>query len=217
MVGTIITAAIYNLVVLFILISGVFSAVKGGVKVTLIKLFMVLCGGVGAYFLTPIISRKFYGIEGMYTIVYGKISPYTIKSLIFLLWFLLFYAITLMVCNIVKHCLIKKLRSKRLNQLKIKRAKSINPRAERASRKAEWRSLKIKYAEKRRWYHRLLSTFIGLIISVTTGYIVLMPLRYIASDMGKEYLIKGYEYTLNGVTGEKIPEFLIHAKDEVKR
>lgn len=215
MVGTIITAVAYNLVAVFILISGIFSAVRDGVKITLIKLFLTLCGGVGAYFLTPYISKKIYKISWISTALKGKVSQSTINGCLFLFWFLIFYVIVLMICSIIRYCNIKKLRNKKLNKLKMKRAKSINPSAERAAKRAEWRALKLKYTERKRWYHRLFSCIIGMILSVVVGYMVLLPFGYISKDMKKPYLIKGYKYTLNGVIGEKIPDFLIDVKNEI--
>lgn len=213
--ANIIVAIACNLVALSILISGIFNAIHNGFRVTLIKFIMALGGGVGAYFLTPYVSNKFYGIEGMSTVLKGKISQSTINGCIFLLWFLAFYLFTLIVCKIVRHCIIKKLRNKKLNKLKIKRAKSINPSAEKAAKKAEWRALKLKYAESKRWYHKLFSFIFGAVISIVVGYVILLPFGYISKDMKKPYLIKGYNYTLNGVMGEKVSDFLVHAEKEI--
>ena len=223
--ANVIVAVACNLIATFILISGIFSSIRDGWKVALTKLILVLGGGVGTYFLTPVVSDKFYAVEGIETVlskVGGGISIGTINSCIFLVLFMLFYAIILMICSIVRHCMIKKLRNKRLNKLKLRRARSINPRAERMAAKAEWKALKLKYAEQRRWYHSLISGFIGSIIAVVVGFVVLMPYGYIAKDINykgdKEYLTKGYEYTLNGIIPDKASDFLVHAEtneDEV--
>lgn len=215
MIGSIIVAIACNLIVALILVSGIFNALHNGVRINLIKLFMTLCGGVSAYFLTPVISNKFYGIEGMRTVLEGKISNFTINSCIFLFWFLIFYVFTLIICRIIRYCIIKKLGDKKLNKLKMKRAKSINPSAERAARVAEYRSLKAKYLENRKWYHKVISFLIGTVIAVTVGYLVLMPFNYIFKDMERDYLVKGYKYTLNGVIGEKVPEFLLNVENVV--
>lgn len=221
--ANIIVAVACNLVAVFILISGIFSAIRDGWKVSLTKLFLVIGGGVGTYFLTPVASDKFYTIEGVETVlnkVGGGISVGTINSCIFLILFMLFYAVILMICSIVRHCIIKKLRNKKLNKLKMKRAKSINPHAERMAARAEWKALKAKYREQRRWYHSLISGFIGSIVAVVVGFVVLMPYRYIAKDINykgdKEYLTKGYEYTLNGIIPDKVSDFLVHAEVEAK-
>ena len=219
----IIVAVACNLVAALILISGIFSAISNGVKVTLVKLFLMVSGGVGAYFLTPVISDKLYAVDGVSAFlkneIGGGISKGTVNSCIFLVWFLLFYAVTLIICSIVKHIRIKRLRNKKLNSLKMKRAKSINPRAEKAAKRAEWKALKFKYKEKVRWCHRLISGFLGAIIAIVVGYVVIMPYGYIAKDINykgdKEYLEKGYEYTLNGLIGDDISNFLVDVKSEV--
>ena len=217
----IVVAIACNLVAAFILISGIFSSIRDGWKITLTKLILILGGGVGAYFLTSVLSDELYAVEGVDTLlskIGGGISLGTINGCIYLILFLLFYVITLMVCSIARHCAIKKLRNKRLNKLKMKRARSINPRAEKMAAKAEWRALKVKYREQRRWYHALISGFIGAITATLVGFVVLMPYGYIAKDINykgdKEYLVKGYEYTLNGVIPDKVSDFLVHAKEE---
>lgn len=217
----IIVAIICNLIVTLILVSGVLSAISNGVRVTLVKLGMTIIGGVGAYFLTPVISGLLYKVEGVIDLLkLLNISYGTINSCIFLVWFLLFYAITIFVCNIIRHRLIKSLRDKKLNKLKMRRARSINPQAERLAERAEWRSLKIKYAKGRKWYHRLLAGFVGGVVAIIVGFIVLMPYGYIAKDINhkgdKPYVEKGYEYTLNGLVGEKVFDFLTHTTDEVE-
>lgn len=216
----IIVAIIVNLVAALVLVSGVMSAVRNGVKVTVVKLVMMLCGGVGAFFLTPVVNKAIYGVEGAPELL-GKIgiSSGSVNSSLFMLIFLAFYAITLMVCNIVRHCLIKKLRDKKLNSLKMKRARSINPSAEKAAKRAEWKALKARNKERRRWYHKLISGFVGAIIAVVVGYVVVMPYGYIAGDVvskheDKAYLANGYEYTINGLIGDKVSDFLIHNEGE---
>ena len=218
-----IVAIICNLIVTLILISGVLSAISNGVRVTLIKLGITVAGGVGAYFLTPVISKPLYGIAGVEELLEGLIgiSKGTINSCIFLLLFLIFYIVAIFVCSIIRHIFIKKLRDKRLNQLKMKRARSINPQAEKLAKKSEWRALKLKYAKKRKWYYRLLAGFVGGLMAVLVGFVVLMPYGYIAKDINhkgdKPYLEKGYEYTLNGLVGEKVFDFLTHTEsDEVE-
>lgn len=218
----IIVAIICNLIMALLILSGVLSAMRNGIKLTLIKLFMMLTGGVGAYFLAPLISNSIYKIEGMEALLSNPnvgISYSTINSCLFLLWFLLFYAIALMACSIIKHFMIKNLRDKGSDSLKIKRAKSINPKAERAVARAKWKVLKSKYLEKLMWYNRLISGILGAIISIVVGYITIMPYGYIAKDISnkekdKIYLSNGYEYTLNGLVGDSASDFLANSKNE---
>ena len=206
-----------NLVAVLLLASGIISAMHNGIKVTLVKLSSILVGGVGAYFLTMLCSKKLYkigGISDLFTKI--GVSNGSVNSCIFLAWFLIFYAITVIACNLIRHFMIKKLRDKKANVLKMQRAKSINPSAERAVKRAEWRSLKLKYKEKIRWYHRLISGFLGAIIALVVGYVVLVPYGYIAKDIDakkdKPHLAKGYEYTLNGLIGDTVSDFLVDVK-----
>lgn len=219
----VIVAVACNVVAALILMSGIFSSIRDGWKVTLIKLGLTLSGGVGAYFLTPVVSDALCELEGVSEFLgtTGKgISTGTLNSCIFLILFMLFYVVVLMTCVTVRHFLIKKLRNKKLNKLKMKRAKSINPRAEKMAVKAEWKALKLKYNEQKRWYCSLISGFIGAIVAVVVGFVVLMPYGYIAKDINcngdKEYLVEGYEYTLNGVLSDKVSDFLVHVEVEAK-
>ena len=196
MVAEIIVAVVCNLIALLILISGVFTAKSNGLRVTLIKFVGTLGALVGSYFLTPTISNALYGINGFELFVSNTIgaSIGTINSCIFFVLFMAFYAFILMICSIVKHSLIKKMQNKKLNKIKIKRAKSINPKAERMVRKSEWKAARVKYSERRKWYHKLLSCLLGSIIAVSIGIITLMPFGYIGKDIDKasdkEYLVK---------------------------
>lgn len=215
----VIVAIICNLIVTFVLISGVLSAISNGVRVTLIKLGITTVGGVGAYFLTPVICKLLYSVQGLTDFLsLAHVSYGTISSCIFLIWFLIFYVLAIFVCSIIRHIFIRNLRDKKLNQLKMKRARSINPQAEKLAKRAEWKRLKLKYAEKRRWYIRLLAGFVGGMIAVLVGFVVLMPYGYIAKDINykgdKSYLEKGYEYTLNGLIGEKVSDFITHTETD---
>jgi hypothetical protein len=96
--ANVIVAVACNLVATFILISGIFSSIRDGWKVALTKLILVLGGGVGTYFLTPVVSDKFYAVEGIETVlskVGGGISTGTINSCIFLI-FLVFTCVCYM-------------------------------------------------------------------------------------------------------------------------
>ena len=224
MVGNIIVAVAVNLVAVAILLSGIFSAKSNGIKVTLVKFFMTLAGAVGAYFLAPFLSDKLLeASNGAVAKVATEIgiSGGTINSCLFMLIFVLFYATTLVICSFVRHARIKKLQNKRLNKVKMRRARSINPHAERAIQRAEWKALKAKYREKRRWYHTVISSFIGAIVAVFVGLVVIMPYGFIAKDINhegdKQYLEKGYEYTLNGLIPESAFDWAVNSdKAEAK-
>ena len=221
--ANVIVAVACNLVAALILFSGLFSALRIGWKVSLTKFILTLGGGVGAYFLTPVISDKLYAVEKVPALLTElHISVGTINSCIFLLWFLIFYAVILMVCNIVKHALIKRLQEKSENRAKLRRARSINPRAEKIARRSAWRALKAEYRAKNNWWRKLISGFLGAITAVIVGIVVLVPYKYVAADVNhagdKNYLEDGYAYTLNGIIDDKIEfelfDWMIH--NEVK-
>ena len=100
----------------------------------------------------------------------------------------------------------------------MKRARSINPQAEKQIERAEWKALKAQYKEKRRWYHCLISCFLGAILGAATGIVVLMPYDFIAKDIDaksdKAYLVDGFEYTLNGLIPDSVFEWGLSIKAE---
>ena len=218
----ILVAIICNLVAGLILISGVLTSLRCGWKVSLIKLFLTLGAGVGTFFLSPFLSDKlWWEVKGLSTLAAELgISQVTINSCIFLILFLLFFGLVSIICSIVKHSLIKNMqRSVSENRAKIKRAKSINPRAEKAARRTIWKELKNEYKSANGGFKKVISSFVGLIIYVLVGFTMLLPLNYIATDLNKandnkyEYLEKGYEYTLNGVLGDEVLDFIVTAPE----
>ena len=187
---------------------------------TLIRLFLVAAGLVGSYFVTPVLANKLYSVAEVPVLMKGlSISVGSVNAVIFFAFFMLTYGFTAIVCSIARHCFIKKLQDKRLNKAKIKRARSINPRAEKAVVKAEWKALTAKYSEKRKWYHRVISCCLGAIIGLVMGVAILLPYNYIAKDVAKatnkEYLVNGFDYTLNGVIGEEVFDWVISAAEEL--
>ena len=57
----IIVAIICNLLAALVLVSGILTSLKCGWKVSLTKFIMVICGAVGTYFLTPVLSGLLLG------------------------------------------------------------------------------------------------------------------------------------------------------------
>lgn len=224
--ANILIAVICNLVAVFVLLGCILSVVRSGVAVSVVKLILTIGGGVAAFFVTPVLFNLITGVA-VETTTLGAIlgnlgiSNGTISSIIFLLVFMTLYLINLIVCSIIKHCKIKALSNKKQNIAKIKRARSINPRAEKAAKKSAWKALKAEYQAKNFWWKRLISGFLGAIIGVIVGFVVLMPYGYIAKDLvktdvNKDYLVKGYEYTLNGVIGDDISDWILHNVEEVE-
>lgn len=220
MVGNITVAVLCNLVAAMILVSGIFSGIKNGWKVSLVKLFLTAGSLVGVYFLTPTLSDKLLGIavEGRTLgsiIIPNYLSLGSVNSVIFTALFLAFYALTLFTCKIIKICLVNKLKDKKENKAKMIRAKSINPRAERMAIREARRQLRLKYQKmKNRFWSKFFGCFVSIIISVVVSLVVLMPYGYVADIMNKngdkEYLEKGFEYTLNGVIPESVFDWVIH-------
>ena len=223
MVGNIIVAVICNLVAVMILVSGIFSGIKNGWKVSLIKLFLAVGSFFGSYFLTPVLSDNLLGTTVDSTTLGSLIVPKylslaSVNSVLFTLIFLAFYALTLFICKIVKICLVNSLKDKKENKAKMIRAKSINPKAERMARRAAKKQLKLEYQQmKNKFWSRFFGCFIGIIVSVAVGIVTLMPFGYIAKLMNKNgdkpYLEEGYEYTLNGLIPESVFDWTIHNKD----
>ena len=220
MVGNIIVAVLCNLVAAMILVSGIFSGIKNGWKVSLVKLFLTAGSLVGVYFLTPTFSDNLLGIavEGRTLgsiIIPNYLSLGSVNSVIFTALFLAFYAFILFVCKIVKICMINALKNKKENKAKMLRAKSINPRAERMARRAAKKQLKAQYQQmKNRFWSRFFGCFINIIVAAAVGVVTLMPFGYIAKIMNKNgdkaYLVDGFEYTLNGVIPESVFDWAIH-------
>jgi hypothetical protein len=223
--ANILVAVICNLVAVFVLLGCILSVVRSGLTVSIVKLILTISGGVAAFFVTPVLFNLITGVAVESTTLGAiinnlGISLGTVKSVIFLLVFMTIYLINLVICSIVKHCKIKALRNKKQNVAKIKRARSINPRAERAARKSAWKALKAEYKAKNTWWKRLFSSIFGAIVGVVLGFVILMPYGYIAKDIvkidaNKNYLVKGYEYTLNGVIGDDISDWILHNVEEV--
>ena len=220
----IIVAIICNLIVALVLVSGVLTSLKCGWKVALTKFLLVGGGAVGTFFLTPVLSDKLLGITHSEVTLEAVLSNYnisqpTVNSIIFLALFLAFYGLALIVCKIVRHCLIKSMHKKAtVNKAKIRRARSINPRAERAARRTAWREMKMEYNSTNNFWKRLLSLVLHTAVSVALGIVLLMPFGYIAKDMNhngdKAFLEKGYDYTLNSIIGDKFSDWAVHAEHE---
>ena len=220
MVGNIIVAVACNLVAVMILVSGIFSGLKNGWKVSLVKLFLTAGSFFGSYFLTPVISDAILGITVESTtlgsiVVPNYLSLASVNSVIFTAVFLAFYALTLFICKIINICLINKLKDKKENRVKMIRARSINPKAERMAKRAAKKQLKAQYQQlKNKPLSRFFGCVVGIIISVVVGLVVLMPYGYLADIMNKngdkEYLEAGFEYTLNGVIPESVFDWAIH-------
>lgn len=229
----IVVAVLCNLIAALILVGGILSTFRSGLRVSGFRLLFTILSGLGAFLLTPVISNALLGIEltveeSTLTIasVIGasSISLYSINSVLYLLVFLLFYLLGTIICSIIKHCAIKAMRDKKANKARIKRAKSINPKAEKAAKKTEFKEMKTAYNASLRVWRRILSGFLGAISAIIVGFIVLIPIGFIFKDMvaangDKAFLTDGYHYTLNGIIEDNIDfdfdGWLVGVKEEV--
>lgn len=220
----IITAVICNLIAALILVGGILSSLKCGWKVSLTKFILTGCSYVATFFLAPYLANKLLGIEAL-EVSLGKvletyhISQATVSSCLFLLIFLVLYLVVSIICSIEKHCLIKGMRKRAtINRAKIRRAKSINPEAERAAKRTAWKEMKASYYSTNNFWKRLASLLMGIAVAVSVGIVVIIPFGYVAKDMNyngsKEYLVKGYEKTLPGLIGDKFTDWVIRAEKE---
>lgn len=235
--ANIIVAIACNLIVTIILVSGIVSAINAGAKVSILKFIFTIVSGVGAYFLTPILSDLLLNVvvveatEQAAEITINHIvinqlelSIGTVNSVIYLLVFMVFYLIGTMICNIVRHISIKKYGFKSENKARLKRAKSINPRAEKAAKIKAWKSMKSEYKSNLTGWGRFTSILLSAISSIIVGFIVLTPYNFIAKDIvekneSREFLLDGFDYTLNGIIEDNIPfdfdGWLVGAQEEI--
>ena len=233
----IIIAIICNLIVALILVGGILSTFRAGIRVSGLRLLFTILACVGAFFLTPAISKPILGLtvqaaaEEIPAILLSDIlidkigmSLTLINSIIYLITFVVFYFIGSLICKLIKHSFIKGIREKSANKARIKRAKSINPKAERAARRSEFKQMRLEYRASLKWWRRLISCFIGIISAFIVGFVVLIPVGQILKFMNREgnrpYLEKGYKYTINGLIEDKINfdfnGWLVHGDVEVK-
>lgn len=215
----IIVAILCNLVPAFILICGIISGIKSGIRISILNLISVLSAGVLAYFACPLISNKLTSLSiainesSIYILDILKVNGVsigTINSVIYLISFVIIYLFGLLFCNLIKNTFIlNKLKDKTENKARLKRAKSINPKAERIAKKTMVKALKVKFDNSLNWWNRLISTLIYIVASLLIGFIVLIPYKFIASDLvaidsNKQYLLNGYNYTINGLIEKHI-------------
>ena len=208
----IIVAICCNVVAALILVSGIFTAMRQGWKVSLIRLFLTAGAAVGSYFLMPVLSDKLMGVDKVAAFAregLGLTTTGAINACIFMLLFVAFYLVVNMVCSIILHTLIKSLEVKKQNQAKYKRARSINPHAERVARRSAWKALKAEYRAKNRWWKRVISGIMGAIVALALGFVVIMPFGYIADEIeSKDFLAAGYEHTLNGLIPDEFSDWI---------
>lgn len=226
MITTILVAVICNIVAALILLSGIFTSAKNSWKLALIKFCLTAGSGVGIYFATPALSNIITNVAVESTTIGAilanlGVSTLTVNSILFTVMFVFAYGLMAIIYNIVRHAMIKSFRNKSQNSAKMKRARSINPKAEKLAKRAEWRDLTTQYKSSNNWFKRLISILLGSITAIILGLIVLMPFGYVAEDLnkaGKVNLETGFDYTLNGVIDNnidfKVFDWLVSAQEQ---
>lgn len=226
-----------NLIVALILVGGVLSTFRAGIRVSGLRLLFTILACVGAFFLTPAISKPILGLtvqaatEETSVILLSDIlidkvgmSLTLINSIIYLIIFIIFYFIGSLVCKVFKHSFIRGIREKLANKARIRRAKSINPKAERAARRSEFKQMRLEYRASLKWWRRLISCFLGAISAFIVGFVVLIPVGQVFKFMNRNgdrsYLEEGYRYTINGLIEDKVDfdfdGWLVHGDVEIK-
>lgn len=226
-----------NLIVALILVGGVLSTFRAGIRVSGLRLLFTILACVGAFFLTPAISKPILGLtvqaatEETSVILLSDIlidkvgmSLTLINSIIYLIIFIIFYFIGSLVCKVFKHSFIRGIREKLANRARIRRAKSINPKAERAARRSEFKQMRLEYIASLKWWRRLISCFLGAISAFIVGFVVLIPVGQVFKFMNRNgdrsYLEEGYRYTINGLIEDKVDfdfdGWLVHGDVEIK-
>lgn len=226
-----------NLIVALILVGGVLSTFRAGIRVSGLRLLFTILACVGAFFLTPAISKPILGLtvqaatEETSVILLSDIlidkvgmSLTLINSIIYLIIFIIFYFIGSLVCKVFKHSFIRGIREKLANRARIRRAKSINPKAERAARRSEFKQMRLEYRASLKWWRRLISCFLGAISAFIVGFVVLIPVGQVFKFMNRNgdrsYLEEGYRYTINGLIEDKVDfdfdGWLVHGDVEIK-
>lgn len=226
-----------NLIVALILVGGVLSTFRAGIRVSGLRLLFTILACVGAFFLTPAISKPILGLTVqaateetsvvlLSDILIDKVgmSLTLINSIIYLIIFIIFYFIGSLVCKVFKHSFIRGIREKSANRARIRRAKSINPKAERAARRSEFKQMRLEYRASLKWWRRLISCFLGAISAFIVGFVVLIPVGQVFKFMNRNgdrsYLEEGYRYTINGLIEDKVDfdfdGWLVHGDVEIK-
>ena len=165
---------------------------KLGLKFTLIKFGVVICAGVGSYFLTPFILQALPQISiiaQLGAIWQGLFVASTFAIVIDLLLSLIFY-------------IAYKIKNKE-KSIKVKRAKATNRKLDRQLKRDERREarrarrLARKTAEKKQKINRVFTIIVSLLFALVLNVLVSIELNSITTLVGEQYTVE-YEYTAYG-------------------
>ena len=120
---------------------------------------------------------------------------------IILIFLFLFLLISSLICSLIynKRKVIKLTNS---NIAKVKRAKAIDKKEERALRREERKLARLNVTPRElRKTSRVFGSIFGLFIAIIVGYALMLPCKYIFNDVTKNTELpinSGYEYTMYG-------------------
>lgn len=190
---------ITNLVILGILVASFFAGKKNGIKLQLVKLFLIAGAGVGCYFLAPLVSKLLLKISFVDTIVNTVAAHLALNSLSFLLAFVVFYGLISIAILIIRKIARK---HKGINIARPIKTKGIDRATTRKLRKEEKRLNKLErkeYAKKHK-VSRAFGGLVGILVGIVAAFVVMLPVKFVSKAVVEaqpslEKLESGYEYT----------------------
>lgn len=202
---------ITNLIIALIITAGVFVGKNNGWKIELGKLFFSCGAAVGAYFLAPVITNALISIDGIAQIANTvNLGIVALNSLMVTASFLIFYGLISLTALIIK-INVDRIKHKGMNIAKVKRARGIDRKTDRALRKQEKKLAKMqKELKKQSKVSKAFGIIFGIILSIIVAFSIVLPTKYIFKGIANEQpnlqeIEKGYEYTpigqLDKVTG----------------
>lgn len=192
---------ITNTLIALIIVAGIFVGKRNGWKLQLSKLIFVCAGAVGAYFLTPVISNLLLKIEVVSQITTNiSCGLAALNSLTLAIMFLLIYSLISIIILIIR-VNIEKAKQIGINAAKVKRARGIDRKTDRALRKQEREIAKMqKKMCKQNKGSQAFGIIFGILIAIIVAFAVIMPTKYIFKAVKEvqpeiEQIEAGYEFT----------------------
>lgn len=210
--SSILVAIIINLITAGIVVGSIFASRSDGVRVTLVKTGITLGGAFGVFVASPTIVELLFHIEHLEQFVLNTVGVGGLYSLILCVGTALSLGIACIVGAIVKHFIIKgKKKELTKNRAKVRLAKAINSKGTKEDNKKAWKMLKSEFKSGKNVGTKLTSEIVGAILAVIISFVLVLPYPFVASflverDAEKQYLLDGYNFTLNGVVDQMFPE-----------
>lgn len=184
---------ITNIVIALILLTGIFVGSKNGWKLGLSKLILVICDGVGCYFLQPIVTD----------LIKLDIEHSILGSVVYLSLFILIYAIISIIVAVVRNATHTKTIDG-INSAKRTKIKGLDKKTTRELRREERKYRKLhKEVRELKKASKSLGGFFGFITALIIGFIIMLPMKNVSKTIAEtqpklEEITKGYEYTIYG-------------------